>query len=145
MSGSDLGPFLPKTTSLYLSRKIWSNSAPSQLPAKCFQPKTSKLPCICLGNEKCPKKSVCKWPKNVAGAFKTSKLTISDNFSINKSHQEPSQELPTKKKKNSDFAIFRVRKLTFQSRLWFFGIFWDFQTRMDHDRRWLGTIFDQNN
>ena len=145
MSESDLVPFLPKTTSLYLSRNNWSNSAPSQLPAKCFQPKISKSPCICLGNEKWPEKSVCKWPKNVAGTLKTSQLTIYDNFSINKSHQKPSQRLLTKKKKISDFAIFRVRKLTFQSRLWFFGIFWDFQTRMDHVRKWLGPTFAPNN
>ena len=41
------------------------------------------------------KESVCKWAKNKAGPFKTSKLTISDNFSMNKSHQGPSQRLPT--------------------------------------------------
>jgi len=36
----------------------------------------------------------------VAGTLKTSQLTISDHFSINKSHQKPSQRLPTKKKKS---------------------------------------------
>ena len=100
VSGSDLAPIKPKTTSLYLSRNNWSNSGAKKLPPKCFQPKTSKSPCICLGNEKWPKKSVCKWPKNVAGTLKTSQLTISDNFSINKSHQKPSQRLLTKKKKS---------------------------------------------
>ena len=145
VSGSDLATVLPQTTSLYLSRKIWSNSATKKLPPKCSEPKISKSPCICLGNEKCPKKSVCKWPKNVAVTFKTSTLTISDNFSINKSHQKHSQRLPTKKKKNSDFAVFRVRKSNFQSRLWFFGIFLDFKTQMGRLRKWLGTIFAQNN
>ena len=41
------------------------------------------------------KESVCKWTKNKAGPFKTSKMTISDSFPINKSHQGPSQRLPT--------------------------------------------------
>ena len=45
-----------------------------------------------------------------AGPFKTSKLTISDNFSINKSHQGPFQRLLAKLEKISDFVIFRVRK-----------------------------------
>ena len=45
-----------------------------------------------------------------SGPFKTSKLTISDNSSINKSHQGPFQRLLTKLEKISDFVIFRVRK-----------------------------------
>ena len=145
MLGSEFGPFNPKTTSLYLSRNNWSNSASAELPPKCFQPKISKSPCICLGNEKCPKKSVCKWPKNVAGTYKSSMLTISDNFSINKGHPGPFRRLPTKFQKISDFAIFRVRKSYFQSRLWFFGIFWDFQTRMDQFRKLLESSFAPNN
>jgi len=140
ISRYDLAPIKPKTTSLYLSRNNWSNSAPRQLPPKCFQPKTSKSPCICLGNEKWPKKSVCKWPKNVAGTLKTSKLTISDNFSINKGHPGPFQRLPNKFQKISDFAIFRVRKLNFQSRLWFFKNYWDFKTQMGHLRKWVEPI-----
>ena len=70
----------------------------------------SKSPCICLGNESWSKESVCKWPKNKAGTFKASKLTISDNFSINKSHQGPFQRLLTKFQKISDSVNFRVRK-----------------------------------
>ena len=143
--GGDLSPFLPKTTSIYLSRNNWSNSASDKLPPKCFQPKISKSPCICLGNEKCPKKSVCKWPKNVAGTYKSSMLTISDNFSINKGHPGPFRRLPTKFQKISDFAIFRVRKSYFQSRLWFFGIFLDFKTQMGCIRKWLGNSFAPNN
>ena len=58
------------------------------------------------------KKSVFKWTKNNAAPFKTSKQTISDNFSINKSHQGPFQRLPTKFQNISDFAIFRVWKIS---------------------------------
>ena len=63
MSGYDLAPIKPKTTSLYLSRNNWSNSAPAGLPPKCFQPKISKSPCICLGNIKCQKKVSANEPK----------------------------------------------------------------------------------
>ena len=62
---------------------------------------------------------VKKYQNDVAGTLKTSQLTISDNFSINKSHQKPSQRLPTKKKKNQILSF-----LEFENRL--FNIFSDF-------------------
>ena len=40
-------------------------------------------------------------------------MTISDNFSINKSHQEPSQRLPTKKKKKLRFGHFQRAEIEF--------------------------------
>ena len=107
-------------------------------PPRGFRPKPSKSPCICLGNEKCPKKSVCKWLKNVAGTFKTSKLTISDNFSINQSHQGPFWPKWKKKKISQIFVIFRVWKSTFQYFLRFFKNYWDFQTLLERIRKWLG-------
>merc|ERR1711928_67789 len=55
-SGHDLTTIKPKTTNFYLSRNSRSNSAGSLLPPKCFQPKSSKSPCIRLGNKKCQKK-----------------------------------------------------------------------------------------
>ena len=71
-SGSYLSPVLPQTTSLYLSRNNWSNSGTKKLPPKCSEPKISKSPYICLGNESWSKKSVFKWTKNKAGPFRTS-------------------------------------------------------------------------
>merc|ERR1712055_173080 len=61
-SGHDLTTIKPKTTNFYLSRNSRSNSGGSLNPPKCFQPKISKSPCICLGNEKCPKKVSSKDP-----------------------------------------------------------------------------------
>ena len=59
----DLTTIKPKTTSLNLSRNFRSNSVCSLLPPKCFQPKTSKSPCIRLGNEKGQKKVSANEPK----------------------------------------------------------------------------------
>ena len=53
-----------------------------------------------------PKKNVFKWTKINAEPFNTPTLTISDNFSINKSHQGPFQRLTTKKKKYPKFCHF---------------------------------------
>ena len=62
-SGHDLTTIKPKTTSLYLSRNSRSNSGSYFLRPKCFQPKTSKSPCIRLGNEKGQKKVSANEPK----------------------------------------------------------------------------------
>ena len=40
-----------------------------------------------------------------AGPFKTSKLTISDSFPINKSHQGPSQRLPTQTLRTLEYFV----------------------------------------
>ena len=116
-SGYDLAPIKPKTTSLYLSRNNWSNSAPAGLPPKCFQPKTSKSPCICLGNEKCPKKVSANDPKTWQEPLDHQHWPFQTTFQSTKVNQDPSRGFRPKKKKISDFAIFRVRKSNFQSRL----------------------------
>ena len=91
------------------------------------------------------KESVCKWTKMNSGPFKTSKLTIPDSFSINQNHLGAFQGPLTKFEKISDFAIFRVRKSTFQYFLRFFKNYWDFQTLLERIRKWLGNIKALNN
>ena len=59
---------------------------------------------------KMSKESVCKWTKMNSGPFKTSNLTIPDNFSVNINHLGPFQGPPTKFEKISDFATFREWK-----------------------------------
>ena len=135
----------PKTASLYLSRNSRSNSGGSLNPPKCFQPKISKSPCIRLGNEKGQKKVSANEPKRRQDPSKHQNWPFQTTSQSTKVIRNPPRGFRPKKKKNSDLAIFRVRKSNFQSRLWFFGIFLDFQTQMDHVRKWLGPTFAPNN
>ena len=100
VSGSDLATVLPKTTIIYLSRNSRSNSGTGILPPKCSEPKTSKSPCIRLGNEKGQKKVSANGPKARQDPSKHHNQPFQTTFQSTKVIRDPSRGFRPKLRKS---------------------------------------------
>ena len=99
-SGYDLATIKPKTTSLNLSRNFRSNSGTGKNPAKCFQPETSKSPCIWLGNENGQNKMSSNGPKSMQNPLIHHHWPFQTTSQSTKAIRDPNRGFRPKKKKS---------------------------------------------
>ena len=145
MSGSDLAPIKPKTTSLYLSRKNWSNSRPRTFQPKCSEPKTSKSPCICIGNEKGQKKVSANEPKTGQDPSKHQNWPFQTTFQSTKVIRDHSRGFLPNLRKSQILPFLECGNRTLRPLPTYQRFQWMVQTLLHEFRALVETILAQNN
>ena len=128
-----IGGFLVKTKRFYLSRSsLWIMSS-TELPPKCFQPETSKLPCICLGKEKVQNKVSANEPKSMQNPLKHQHWPFQTTSQSTKVIRDPSRGFRPKKKKSKIWSFSSLRRHSQNQS----GFFFHFLNMLVYHPRWI--------
>ena len=92
--------FLVKRKKFYLSRSSMWIKGTAELPPKCFQPETSKLPCIWLGNENGQNKMSSNGPKSMQNPLIHHHWPFQTTSQSTKAIRDPNRGFRPKKKKS---------------------------------------------